>query len=136
VASREAATTPREVAVWRVALREATGKIRQLDGKIFFLSALGFCIWGVTHFIPGVLFVSANIAQAIPKMLFIVSADVSQQIPMIFCIDWLTSCDTNKAQPINKPPAHHYSNRAPQWRRRLFRLRAILFHCGMFSTFL
>jgi hypothetical protein len=75
---------------------------------------------GVTHFIPGVLFVSANIAQPIPKMLFIVLADVSQPIPIIFCIGWLTLADTNRAQSINKPPARHCSDRPPQWWRRLF----------------
>jgi hypothetical protein len=37
---------------------------------------------------------------------FMVSADVSQPIQIVFCIGWLTSADTNIAQPINKPPAH------------------------------
>jgi hypothetical protein len=32
---------------------------------------------GVTHFIPGVLFILADKAQPIPKMLFMVSANVS-----------------------------------------------------------
>jgi hypothetical protein len=65
---------------------------------------------GVTHFIPELLFISADIEQPISKMLFIVSADVSQPMPIIFCIGWLTSTDTKKAQPINKPPAHNCSD--------------------------
>jgi hypothetical protein len=40
---------------------------------------------GVTHFIPKILFVSADIAQPLPKILFIVSADVIQPIPITFC---------------------------------------------------
>jgi hypothetical protein len=83
--------------------------------EIFFRPALGFCIIGVTHFIPGVLFVSTDIVQPIPKMLFVVSADGSQPIPIIFCVGWITSADTNKAQPINKLSAHHCFHQLPQW---------------------
>jgi hypothetical protein len=41
---------------------------------------------GVTYFIPGILFVSADIAQPLPNIIFIVSADVIQPIPINFCI--------------------------------------------------
>jgi hypothetical protein len=45
--------------------------------------------------------VSVELCQPIPIMRFMVSADLIQSIPKIFCIGWVTSVDTNKAQPIN-----------------------------------
>jgi hypothetical protein len=63
-----------------------SGKIRQPDGGRFFLTGARVLRRGVTHFIPVILFVSVNIAQPLPKILFIVSADVIQSIPIIFCI--------------------------------------------------
>jgi hypothetical protein len=84
---------------------------------------------------------SIGIAQPIWKMRFIILADVSRLIPIIFCIDWLTSADTNKAQPINKLPAHHCPDWAPQWWWWLFQLRAtvpteiISLFWGIFLTF-
>jgi hypothetical protein len=85
-ASREAVAAPTKAAVWRAMPREAVGKIRQPDGGRFFSTGARVLRQGVTHFIPRILFVSANIAQPLPKILFIVSADVIQPIPIIFCI--------------------------------------------------
>jgi hypothetical protein len=83
--------TPREAAALReAAVRRAaeggSGKIRQPDGGSFFLTVARVLRRGVTHFISGILFVSADIAQPLPRILFIVLADVIQPIPIIFCI--------------------------------------------------
>jgi hypothetical protein len=86
VASREAAAAPTKAVVRRAAPREVTGKIQQPDGGRFFLTGARVLRQGVTHFIPEILFVSADIAQPLPKILFIVIADVIQPIPIIFCI--------------------------------------------------
>jgi hypothetical protein len=56
--------------------REA-GKIRQPDGVKNFLTGIRVLRRGVTPFIPSMLLVSADIAQPIPQMRFMVSADVS-----------------------------------------------------------
>jgi hypothetical protein len=40
-------------------------------------TGLGFCVGVVVPFIPGTLLVSADIAQPIPQMRFMVLADVS-----------------------------------------------------------
>jgi hypothetical protein len=55
----------------------------------------------VTPLIPVTFLVSAELCQPIPIMRFMVSTDLIQPIPKIFCIDWVTSVDTNKSQPIN-----------------------------------
>jgi hypothetical protein len=60
---------------------------------------------GCYSFILRRLLVSTDIAQPIPKMGFMVTVDVSQLIPIIFCIGWLMLANTNIAQPINKLPA-------------------------------
>jgi hypothetical protein len=85
-ASREAAAALTKVAVWTAVPREAIGKIWQPDARDFFSTIARVLHRGVTHFIPEILFVSADIAQLLPKILFIVLADVIQPIPIIFCI--------------------------------------------------
>jgi hypothetical protein len=86
-ASREVAVAPREAAALREAtVRKAAEKFGSLTAGVFFLTGARVLRRGVTHFIPGILFVSADIAQPLPKILFIVSADVIQPIPIIFCI--------------------------------------------------
>jgi hypothetical protein len=85
-ALREAAAAPTKAAVRRAAPREVAGKIRQPDDGRFILTGARVLHWGITHFIPGILFVLADIAQPLPKILFIVSTDVIQPIPIIFCI--------------------------------------------------
>jgi hypothetical protein len=66
-ASREAAAAPTKAVVQRAVPREAAGKIRQPDGGRFFLTGARVLRQGVTHFIPRILFVSADIAQPLPK---------------------------------------------------------------------
>jgi hypothetical protein len=84
--AREAAAAPTKAAVGRAAPREVAGKIRQPDGGRFFSTDARVLRQGVTHFIPGILFVSVDIAQPLPKILFVLSADAIQPIPIIFCI--------------------------------------------------
>jgi hypothetical protein len=127
VASREATEALREAAAQRA------GNLGSLMAQQKNSPRLRFCVGGVTPLIPDMLLVSADIVQPIPKMWFIVSADVSQPIPIIFCINWLTSVDTNMLS-LYIPPAHHYSDRAPQWRRLLFRPRLFPI-LDIFSTF-
>jgi hypothetical protein len=85
-ALREAAAAPTKAVVRRAAPREAAGKIRQPNGRRFFLTGARVLRRGVTHLIPRILFLSTDIVQLLPKILFIVSADVIQPIPIIFCI--------------------------------------------------
>jgi hypothetical protein len=58
---------------------------------------LGFNVGGVTPLIPDTFLVSAELCQSIPIMRFMVSSDLIQPIPKIFCIGWIMSADTNKA---------------------------------------
>jgi hypothetical protein len=63
--------------------REAVPRLGSLTVQNQILPRLGFRVGGGTPLIPDTLLVSADV------------------IPIIFCIGWLTSADTNKAQPIN-----------------------------------
>jgi hypothetical protein len=63
-----------------VASREATaqrvGNLGSLTAQTKISPRLGFCIDGVTPLIPDTLLVSTDIVQPIPKMCFMVSADI------------------------------------------------------------
>jgi hypothetical protein len=83
------------------ALREAALRLGSLMAQNQISPRFGFRIGGVTPFIPGTFLVSTELCQSIPIMRFMVSADLIQPIPKIFCIGWVTSADTNEAQPIN-----------------------------------
>jgi hypothetical protein len=83
------------------------GKLGQPDGANQNFTVIRFCVGGVTPLIPDTL---------------LVSADIVQPIPIIFCIGWLTSADTDMLS-LYITPTHHCSDRAPQWWRLLFRLR-------------
>jgi hypothetical protein len=69
-----------------VASREAALRLGSLTAQNQISPRLGFRVGGGTPLIPDTL---------------LVSADVIQPIPIIFCIGWLTSANTNKARPIN-----------------------------------
>jgi hypothetical protein len=92
-------------AAWReaaaVAREQAASRVGSLTTQNQISLRLGFRVGGGTPLIPGTLLVSTNVIQRIPKISFMVSADVIQLIPIIFCIGWLTPADTNKARPIN-----------------------------------
>jgi hypothetical protein len=92
-----------------VASREAALRLGSLTAQNQISPRLGFRVGGGTPLIPDTL---------------LVSADVIQPIPIIFCIGWLTSANTNKARPINiaHTPLFWWST---QWRRLLFRLREL-----------
>jgi hypothetical protein len=81
--------------------REAAPRLGSLTTQNQNSPRLGFHVGGVTPLIPVTFLVSAELCQSIPIMRFMVSADLIQPIPKIFCIGWVTSADTNKAQPIN-----------------------------------
>jgi hypothetical protein len=85
---REATTVP----------REAVGNQAAERHKIKFSPRVRVSRRRVTALYNRGLFVSGGIAQAIAKMWLLVSADLSQPIPIILCISWLTSAATNKEQ--------------------------------------
>jgi hypothetical protein len=80
---------------------EAAPRLGSLTAQNQISPQLGFCVGGGTPLIPGTLLVSTDVIQPIPKISFMVSAEVIQPIQKIFGIGWITSADTNKAQPIN-----------------------------------
>jgi hypothetical protein len=61
-------------------------KIRQPHGVVEKFSGFGFAGPGGPAFIPGSLFVSADLGQPIPKILLFVSANLGQLIPTIIRI--------------------------------------------------
>jgi hypothetical protein len=98
------------------ASREAASRLGSLMAQNQISPRFGFRIGGVTPFIPGTFLVSTELCQSIPIMRFMVSTELCQSIPImrfmvstdliqpipkIFCIGWVTSADTNEAQPIN-----------------------------------
>jgi hypothetical protein len=78
-------------------LREAALKLGSPTAQNQISLQLGFHVGGVTPLILGTFLVSAELCQPIPIMRFMVSTNLIQPIPKIFCIDWVTSADTNKA---------------------------------------
>jgi hypothetical protein len=89
VASREAAS------------REAAQRLGSLPVQNQRDSAIRVLRRRVTPLILGIFLVSVELCQPIPIMRFMVSTDLIQLIPKIFCTGWVTSADTNKPQPIN-----------------------------------
>jgi hypothetical protein len=83
------------------ASREAASRLGSLMAQNQISPRLGFHVGGITPLIPGTFLVSAELCQPISIMRFMVSVDLIQLIPKIFCIGWVTSVDTNKAQLIN-----------------------------------
>jgi hypothetical protein len=71
---------------WEAALREAASWLGSLTAQNQISPRLGFHIGRVTPLIPGTFLVSAELCQSIPIMRFMVSADLIQPIPKIFCI--------------------------------------------------
>jgi hypothetical protein len=80
---------------------EAAPRLGTLTAQNQISPRLGFCVGGDAPLIPGTFLVSAELCQPIPIMRYMASANLIQLIPKIFCIDWVTSADTNKSQSRN-----------------------------------
>jgi hypothetical protein len=101
VAWREAASGEAAATLREAASREPVPRLGSLLGQNKRDSVIRVSRRWVNPLIPNTFLVLAELCQPIPIMRFMVSTDLIQSIPKIFCIGWVMSADTNKPRPIN-----------------------------------